>query len=137
MNKILRFFLLSFLVVLAGCGGDRRTPVYSVTGKVTDATGRPVAGANVYFHPLNATADTPKPRGTTDASGVFLLTTYDGNDGAPAGEYKVSLERWVTTNPDAGPVNQLPPRYADPDQSGFKATVSAGPNDLQPFQIKK
>src|SRR5688572_22264830 len=127
MYKLLLATLALFPLTLTGCGGgEQRTPTFAVRGKLTDGV-KPVANAQVVFHPANATADTPKPRGTTDANGEFTLTTYDGSDGAPAGQYRVSVEQWKTTTADAGPANQLPAKYADPAKSGLSATVNAGP----------
>jgi hypothetical protein len=78
-----------------------------------------------------------KPRGKVGADGKFALTTYDGNDGAPAGEYKVTVELWLSSGrDDAAPTNRLPIRYANPDTSGLTATVNAGATELQPFALK-
>ena len=130
------FALIS--LVFVGCGnGETRTPTHTVRGKLTDGS-KPLAHAQIVFHPVGGgAAETPKSHGKTDENGEFKLTTYDGNDGAPAGQYKVSVELWKTTTADAGPVNQLPPKYADPDKSGLTATVAAGPTELQPFVVKK
>jgi uncharacterized lipoprotein YmbA len=138
MNKLLRLLPLGVLVALAGCGsGEKRQPTFEVVGKVTDGS-KPVANAQVVFHPVDATdQNVPKPTGRTDETGTFRLTTYDGFDGAPAGRYRVSVELWKTVSAEAGPVNQLPAKYASPDKSNLSATVSAGPNELQPFQIKR
>lgn len=120
-----------------GCGGgEQRTPTFEFRGKLTDGS-KPVAGAQVVFHPVGGTTGTPKPSGKTDANGEFQLTTYVGHDGAPAGQYRVSVELWKTTSADAGPVNQLPAKYADPEKSGLTAVVNAGPNELRPFVVKK
>jgi len=130
-------FLTGILPIFLGCGGGVvRQPTFAVTGKVTDGA-KPVANAQVVFHPEGGAADAPKPRGTTGANGEFTLTTYDGNDGAPAGRYRVSVEQWKTVSAEAGPVNHLPAKYANPIHSGLTATISAGPNELQPFQIKR
>jgi hypothetical protein len=137
MKSLHRLLPALIPLVFVGCeGGERRTPTYTVSGKLTDGT-KPVAHAQVVFHPLNGAADAPKPRGRTDANGEFKLTTYDGNDGAPAGQYKVSVELWKTTSADAGPSNHLPAKFADPEKSGLTATVNAGPTKLQPFVLKR
>jgi hypothetical protein len=137
MNKLLLSALALASLILVGCGsGEKRTPTFAVRGKLTDGS-KPVANAQVVFHPENVSADTPKPRGTTDANGEFTLTTYDGHDGAPAGQYRVSVEQWKTVSADAGPANQLPAKFADPAKSGLTATVNAGPTELQPFVVKK
>ena len=98
---------------------------------------KPLADAQVVFHPVDGAATAPKPRGKTDANGEFALTTYDGNDGAPAGQYRVSVELWKTVSSDTGPANQLPAKFADPAKSGLTATVNAGPTELQPFVLKR
>ncbi len=126
-------------LIFVGCGGgEYRTSTHTVRGKLTDGL-KPVAHAQVVFHPVGGSAETPKPRGKTDANGEFTLTTYDGNDGAPAGQYKVSVTQLLADpkNPDAGPTNRLPAKYENPDQSGLTATVNAGPTELQPFVVKK
>ncbi|MCU0703771.1 MAG: hypothetical protein MUF18_07320 [Fimbriiglobus sp.] len=137
MKKLQPLLLALVPLMLLGCeGGEKRTPTFEVRGKLTDGV-KPLADVQVVFHPVNAGPDTPKPRGKTNTSGEFKLTTYDANDGAPAGQYKVSVELWKTVNADSGPVNQLPAKFADPEKSGLTATVNAGPTELQPFVLKK
>jgi hypothetical protein len=47
----------------------------------------------VVFHPLAAPAEkAPQPLGTTDAGGRFSLTMLKAGDGAPLGEYAVTIE---------------------------------------------
>ena len=137
MNKFEIPVITIVSLVFVGCGsGESRMPTHAVRGKLTDGS-KPVAHAQMVFHPVGWSAEVPKPRGKTDEKGEFTLTTYDGNDGAPAGQYKVSVEQWKTVSVDAGPVNQLPAKFADPEKSGLTATVTAGPTDLQPFVVKK
>jgi hypothetical protein len=77
---------------LAGCG-DGRPGVYPARGKVTDAAGKPLAGATVILHPAGgADAKVPKPAGLADQDGAFVLATYSHNDGAPAGDYVATVE---------------------------------------------
>lgn len=137
MNRFVVPVIALASLVFVGCGGgENRVQTHTVRGKLTDGS-KPVAHAQVVFHPVGGSSETPKPRGKTDEKGEFTLTTYDGNDGAPAGRYKVSVELWKTVGADAGPVNQLPAKFADPEKSGLTATVTAGPTDLQPFVVKK
>lgn len=125
-------------VALAGCGSKGPT-LYPVTGKVTSADGKPLANATVVFHPTGtADANFVKPRGKTDADGKFSLTTTTTDDGAPSGEYRVTVEQWLAgARPDDPPANRLPATYAAPDKSGLTATVGTGPTDLQPFVVKR
>jgi hypothetical protein len=124
------------LVVVAGCqkAEPARKPTFAVRGQILDGL-KPLANATVVFHPEDGVAE--KPRGTTDANGEFSLTTYDLGDGAPAGQYRVTVELWATVSADGGPVNRVPARFAKPETSGFTATVADGPTTLQPFTLKK
>jgi len=135
-----RFRHLSVLVLAvvavccSSCGkADNRKPTFVVSGKVLDGT-KPLANVAVVFHPVGE--DGPKPRGKTDAEGAFSLTTYDTADGAPAGEYRVTLELWLAGRPDEGPSNRLPAKLAKPESSGFQTTISTSPNDLTPFNVR-
>lgn len=88
--------------IMLGCGGpdEFRHSVYPAGGVVTKA-GTPVANATVIFHPVDPkTIQLPtgrkgieiaKPTTTTDKDGKFDLSTYLAKDGAPAGEYKVTI----------------------------------------------
>lgn len=131
---------LAFLALgVSSCGkSDGRKPTFAVTGKVLDGT-KPVANATVVFHPVgDADPAAVKPRGLTGADGTFTQTTYDGNDGAPAGGYKVTVEQWLAgKRADDGVSNKLPPKFGNPDSSGLTATVNAGPTELAPIILKK
>jgi hypothetical protein len=54
--------------------------------------GRPARGALVVFHPLDdPRPKAVKPRATVGRDGNFDLFTYSASDGAPAGNYAVSV----------------------------------------------
>lgn len=131
-----RIAVILLVGATVGClkSGETRKPTFAVTGKVFDGA-KPIANATVVFHPVGDLG--VKPHGKTDANGEFKLTTYDGEDGAPAGRYRVTVERWVTVSADGGPVNTIPAKFAKPDSSGFTAEVNVGPTSLQPFTLKK
>jgi hypothetical protein len=124
----------SLALLAASCGGGGPT-LHPVSGKVF-FNGRPAEGAIVVLHPADPNG--PKPSATAGADGSFTLSTHPHGEGAPAGDYAVVVT-WFP--PDArevdNPRNKLPARYADPAQSGLKATVQAGPTELQPFQLTK
>jgi hypothetical protein len=77
--------------LLAGCGESSGT--LPVTGKVTKG-GQPVAGAAVVFEPSGSSKDAKSASGTTDASGVYKLTTFVNGDGALPGNYKVKITKF-------------------------------------------
>ncbi|MGH9675931.1 MAG: carboxypeptidase-like regulatory domain-containing protein [Candidatus Acidiferrum sp.] len=126
------------LFFLAGCGTGR-SPVYPVEGKVFDDKGKPAVGARVILHPLiNPEGDFNRPVGTVDDTGTFRLTTFEKGDGAPAGEYSVSIEwRPPRRSPvDPPPPDQLKGRYSNPKTTPFKATVAKQATTLEPFTVK-
>jgi hypothetical protein len=117
----------------AGCGNGRK-PVFPVQGTVADADGKPIAGATVFFCPVENVLDNRhKPGGFSDTEGRFTLTTYDNGDGAPAGEYVVTVEWRVpggdTPRKKAQPYpDRLKGKFCDPANSPLKATIVKGPN---------
>jgi hypothetical protein len=116
---------------------------YPVRGQVF-AAGKPAEGALVVFHPVQSTDERAlKPSGVVKADGSFALQSYDPQtcptprDGAPAGEYLISVS-WIP--PDYATYRNVLPdklqgRYSDPKSSGLRATVKAEPNDLPAFQL--
>jgi hypothetical protein len=126
--------LLSLSTMSCGNGKDRKS-VYPVRGQVF-FQGKPAAGALVLFHPVNGDPTTVRPHGRVDQDGIFVLSTYEARDGAPAGEYVVTID-WRQTIPGrgGGGPSVLPPLYGTPKQSPLRATVNAESNNLAPFQI--
>jgi hypothetical protein len=135
-----KLFLMSLgllAVGLSSCSSGDRKPTFGASGKVLYEN-KPVANATVVLHPVGeAGPDVVKPRGTTKEDGTFTLTTYDGNDGAPAGEYQVTVELWLAGRPDEGPTSRLPAKYARPETSGLTTKVEAGPTELKPIALKR
>jgi hypothetical protein len=135
--------VLAFGVV--GCGTrdgslKHRLPVYPVAGRVL-VDGRPVAGAVVSLFPVSGAVGGPvRPLATTGADGSFRLTTYSTGDGAPAGDYTVTIA-WpapVDTRVEepAGAPDQLRGMYGDPRRSVLKAAIKAGDNQLPAFELR-
>ena len=126
------------LAALAG-GCSRQAPtleVHPVTGQVT-YNGKPAAGAHVTFHPKVREVAHPIPSAKVDPQGNFSLTTYRSEDGAPFGEYSVTVElRPVITKDgeiELGP-NILPPQYSSPKTTKVVARVAEGANSV-PIKI--
>src|SRR5262245_15325321 len=87
----LALLLVTAFGVRAYWGGIDRPALAPLTGHVS-FDGQPAAGATVIFHPLEAPADAPRPTATVGTDGTFTLGTYQPGDGAPAGEYAVTVE---------------------------------------------
>lgn len=97
-SRLRAFGTLLLALCLAGCGGGDggdRVAVFPVSGTVM-MSGNPVANATVTFSPE---ADQPVAMARTDNAGKFTLTTYDANDGAAAGDYKVMVTKAVGLAP--------------------------------------
>jgi hypothetical protein len=130
---------LLLVLLLAGCGESHK-PLFPVQGQVLDPDGKPAAGAKVVFHPVGgADAKTARPVGVVNEAGAFSLTTYTKGDGAPAGDYIVTIEwRAQRTSPFGGvPGDQLGGKYARPDKSPYKATVGNQATTLEPFRLSQ
>ena len=131
MGSTLRLLSFSMMLVsLASCGSSDRIAVYPIEGTVT-CNGNPTVGAMVVFHPVNPTEKTKKVRsaGKVDAEGRYWLSTYGPKDGAPAGEYRVTII-WPGAGDggDAPGPDRFGGKYANPNASPLKATVVAGSN---------
>jgi hypothetical protein len=141
----------SMLSQVVGCGGaDDREPTYPVQGAIR-FQGEPASGAFVVFHregsPVTqgpaksegTTAEPINPSAQVNPDGSFLVTTFRGGDGAPAGDYRVTVQ-WHKSilqddTPVAGP-NVLPPEYGDPKTTPLKVTVKPEANTVEPWTIQ-
>jgi hypothetical protein len=116
-----------------------RRPTHPVRGQVF-FEGSPAPGAAVTFHLLNPETKRFSHAGDAlaESDGIFTLSTYAADDGAPAGEYAVTV---ACPNPplDAegkpGP-NLLPERYGKPETTPLRVTVKPGVNDVV-LELKK
>jgi hypothetical protein len=114
------------ILFAAGCGGAARPPVYSVDGTLTYTDGTPVpGGASVTFH-TESGGKAYQARGAVGPDGRFRLTTFDADDGAVAGEHKVSVA--AIPGGEERPAPTVPPQYASTETSGLTVTVQSGSN---------
>jgi len=137
LTPILALVLLS--CGLASCSKSAgRKPTFPVSGRVLLPDGKPAEHALVVFHPVGeAGEDVGKPHGKVGADGNYKLTTYDTDDGAPAGKYRVTVELWLAGKGEEPPANRLNVKFSKPEMSGLTATVGAGPTDLNQFELKR
>jgi 3',5'-cyclic AMP phosphodiesterase CpdA len=118
----------------AGVVDNNRRPVHPVRGQVL-ADGCPVVGAQVAFFAYNPQTNKPAARvgdALAEPDGTFLLSTYGAFDGAPAGEYVVTVAPRDPLHGDPGrsPPTPLPAKYARPDTSPLRVRVVPGKNDF-------
>src|SRR5262249_37898747 len=122
------------LCALAGCGTDGRLPTHPVKGKLT-LDGKPVANAEIWLVPRSEDVKnaklTVRPYAKSGADGTFTLTSYVADDGAPAGEYAVMVQKVGGAEPDAEADPETPqPTKGRPKT--FAATVQALQNSALP-----
>jgi hypothetical protein len=144
MRAIPLLTLPLLLAGAAGCGGEVRKPVFPAKGQVF-YDGKAIPHALVTLHPLDpADKEAPRPHGKVDKDGHFVLTTYDAGDGAPAGEYAVTAEWWLTNatartgeGDSPPPTNRLPARYARPETSKLRVRIQEGDNQIPVLRLSR
>ncbi len=148
-TQSLRFPVLLFITFAAFAGGcskgkdPNRLPVFPASGRIS-VKGQVPAGAFVVLHPKNGTAtdskgDVVRPRATVKSDGSFVLGSYDSADGAPSGEYSLTVEwRKIVKSPDGSPVlgpNVVSPKYSRPESSPLSIRIAEQSNELAPISL--
>jgi hypothetical protein len=126
--------IMTVLMAALGCK-EGRLPTYPVKGKVV-YQGKPLANATVTLNPEDpAKVKDRHPTGITGEDGTFRISTYLYADGAPAGNYKVTvfLERMMGR--DGTGQNILPAKYGSAASTPFSAVVEAPELDLGTLTI--
>lgn len=143
--SIARLGLLA--LVVAGCGESeaqrlkRIVPdavgTTKVSGKVL-VDGKPVKDLWVTFHPTDPSVKW-RPRAQTDANGNFAMTTYNAGDGAPKGDWNITIE-WLTyikRASDWGGPDKLKNQYNNPNDTPFKVSIKDDKSiQLPTFELK-
>jgi hypothetical protein len=131
-------------LLIAGCGStDTQPAIYPATGKIRFNGAAPV-GAVVALHaksqPMLPGGHEVVPSGLVKADGSFDLTSFAPFDGAPPGDYVLTVE-WHKTSTGSdenrvlGP-NALPGKYSKPSTSPLAVTIATQPNELKPIVLK-
>ena len=148
-QKIAVVLLALFTATIASSCGKatheikNKLPVFPVKGKVT-LDGQPMPGAEVFFHPVREfpkESSQLKPHARADADGAFQISTYVGQDGAPAGEYYVTVS-WkgpIQEGMNSEQRDELPEkiseRFQNPHWSRLKAVIKEEENDLPAWDL--
>lgn len=140
MKAILGIVTALGFVVILGCGGKSFPKTAPVHGQIL-LNGRPLDKAEVMFHPLaTASKDAVPSTAITGADGSFQLATFIAGDGAPPGEYAVTIV-WPQIDIREGEewrgADRLRNRYQNPQQSKIKVTVVEGDNALAPIELSQ
>jgi hypothetical protein len=130
---------LLLAVTTAGCGKaePERVAVFPTTGKIT-FKGQPTIGATVLLHPKAPQEKVPAPRASVAPDGTFKLSTFNTGDGAPEGEYVLTV-KWYKPVKNGGDVvsgpNVIPAKYTQAESSTIVVRVAAGENSLDPIKL--
>lgn len=129
----------SVAFVCLGCSkADNHVAVYPVKGTI-HYQGKPINGAFVTLEPKAAVEGVPGPRAMVQPDGTFAVSTFNGGDGAPEGDY-VLMVQWcklVRQGQEfvSGP-NVIPRKYTSATTSDLVIHVAAGDNQLKPILLR-
>jgi len=137
--------LWAALVPLAGCGRDYKQQLAPLTGTVT-YKGKPVVGAFMTFLPPDTALRPAIAR--TDASGNYVMETYEPRDGASVGSGLLAIslrgpskkikpgmgEAALEQLADAGDPS-IPIKYFSHEKSGLKFDVKARTNNRYDIEL--
>jgi len=105
--------------------------------------GKPVPNGSIAFHPV---AGGRQAMGLIQSDGSYTLTSYEQGDGAPVGEYQVTVtalkpaempakvesyeDLLVAAPRGSKPVWLVPEKYSQRSRSKLGAEIEAGPNEI-------
>ena len=123
-------FLSLAAMVPLGCG--KGAACHPVSGQILLGSA-PVAEAKVVFHPLDGQLPGgQRPQAITDDEGRFTLMTQQPGDGAPEGEYAITVELREPVRVGEEVIrdgrNLLPDVYSRPESSKLRYRVHPGGN---------
>jgi 3',5'-cyclic AMP phosphodiesterase CpdA len=107
-----------------GVDGGSRKATHPVKGKVFfDGCALPEARLTFYeVDEKDPKRVTKRADALSDVDGSFMLSSYSAFDGAPAGDYVVTVT--------APAPNAVPERYGKPQTSAVRVTIKPGSNDV-------
>lgn len=119
-------------LTLSGCGSqpvDLRPKRVPVSGTVRYKN-ELVEGATIVFHPEE---HPHAAAGKTLEGGQFRLRTFDPDDGAVPGKFKVSVRKFYFVGDVEHQI--LPVKYGNPDSAKLTATVVDGQPNTFTFEL--
>jgi hypothetical protein len=131
---------LILLMIISGCNG-KSVPTIKVQGTVT-YKGKPVEQGSVAFHPIEVYGGHPRriAAGKIGPQGTYSLSTFEKDDGAIPGEYKVIIisreqrKSFEGTEEEVAALKFfIPVAYSKLEQTPLKETISA--NAAEPVQL--
>ncbi|MEW4486976.1 hypothetical protein AB1L42_02785 [Thalassoglobus sp. JC818] len=124
------------LVFTVGCGkADWQADTYPAMGTLT-INGETPVGALVELHPKGEATDVRNslPWGLVEEDGTFTLSTYEMGDGAPPGEYAVTI-KWSPDVNSPTLADRLNGAFREPGQSQWTVTIAEEDNEIPAIEI--
>ena len=129
----------ALIVFMVGCGKDHGVKLYPVKGAVY-INGAPAKDVNVMFTrtiPLEGFSTPISPSAVTEDDGSFRLMSFDPDDGAPEGDYQVTIIYPMSRfNKNLSGIDRLKGKFANPKTSNVTAKVEPKINNLPTFDLK-
>lgn len=144
---LLAVVLIAAILTGCGSGGDEwaaKRPTAVPAGGTVLHKGEPVSDATVLFVPEG---HKHAAVGRTDAEGKFKLQTFDQDDGAVPGDFKVTVRKVEVISAAGDPEEDdaelpppeerslLPDAYGNPALSGLTASVKEGAENNFTFEL--
>ncbi len=147
MRALHIFIACLVLALLAGCQEkSNRLPVYKASG-VLKYRDKPLDRATVSLYcPANGATS----YSMTNPNGEFVLSTYETGDGAPEGEYIVTVTKMTENDDDGSYIDEngdihekrggggggirslIPEKYSNQELSELRFTITPeGPNNVE------
>ena len=134
-----RILAAGALVALVCSCSSKGPRLYSVTGNVR-INGEPAKDVNIMFTPVTpqeGVTEPLSPSAVTGDDGSFTLTSFKPGDGAPAGDYQITVSYPMSRfNKHLNGIDRLKGKFANPKTSGLTAKVEPKSNELPPFELK-
>lgn len=146
--------MLASVLVGASCSrAPDRPKVTPVSGQVF-VENKPAKGALITFVPMQAPEEVAKtwkfgyPRATVGDDGKFQVSTYEFGDGAPPGEYRITII-WPVMEMVEGPdgelvegekpvfpaQNRLNTKYSEPGQTPLNIKVEKKTLEIPKYEL--
>jgi hypothetical protein len=123
--------MTSLFFLTAGCS---QNDWGTLEGRV-QLNGAPVGPGTIMLEPVEG--DRPGAMATFGEEGEYTVMSAGRKEGAPAGEYRVTIHGGDALSEDANPraKSNIPPKYAQPDLSLLTVKIEPGDN-TQDFNLE-
>ena len=133
---------LGLCLMLCGCGAKHqdRLAVHPVSGKLLVA-GEPAVNAEIVLFPVGGNEQPLiRPHATVQSDGSYHLTTFATRDGAPVGDFALTVT-WPGPRPKGQGDDEIGPdrfqqRYADPKKPAASVHIATETTELARIDLK-